>query len=69
VLLLQNCLEFSTNIDVTKYQDGKRETYNPEGRAHASTVWDFYQVRFYLSLEVYLKCTCKFSSALVELDI
>ena len=41
---LQNCLEFSTNIDITKYQDGKRETYNPEGQAHASIVWDFYQV-------------------------
>lgn len=32
------------NIDITRYHNGKRETYNPEGRAHASVVWDYYQV-------------------------
>ena len=27
---------------MTSYSDGKRETHNPEGRAYAPVVWDFY---------------------------
>ena len=27
---------------MTSYTDGKRETHNPEGRAYAPVVWDFY---------------------------
>ncbi|XP_065184624.1 ribosomal oxygenase 1-like [Sycon ciliatum] len=36
-------LEFGVNLDVTTYQDGKRETHNPHGIAYAPVVWDFYQ--------------------------
>ncbi|EDO39117.1 predicted protein, partial [Nematostella vectensis] len=35
-------VQFSRNLDVTSYKDGKRETHNPQGRAHAPVVWDFY---------------------------
>jgi len=31
-------------LDVTSYRDGKRETHNPTGRAHAPVVWDYYEV-------------------------
>lgn len=41
---LQNNVEFTTNIDITSYQDGKRETHNPDGRAMPQVVWDFFQV-------------------------
>ena len=39
--LLQHVL-FTKNLDVTSYADGKRETHNPDGRAYAPVVWDFY---------------------------
>ncbi|XP_072932916.1 bifunctional lysine-specific demethylase and histidyl-hydroxylase NO66 [Epargyreus clarus] len=35
-------IQFTKNIDVTSYVDGKRETHNPEGRALPHIVWDFY---------------------------
>lgn len=35
-------IQFTKNIDVTSYVNGKRETHNPEGRAHPHLVWDFY---------------------------
>lgn len=35
-------IQFTKNIDITSYIDGKRETHNPEGRAHPHLVWDFY---------------------------
>ncbi|CAK1585689.1 unnamed protein product [Parnassius mnemosyne] len=35
-------IQFTKNIDITSYVDGKRETHNPEGRAHPHLVWDFY---------------------------
>ena len=41
---LQNSLDFTTNIDVTSYQDGERCTHNPDGRAVPEVVWGFYQV-------------------------
>ncbi|KAH8392949.1 hypothetical protein KR200_001325, partial [Drosophila serrata] len=41
-MLNQHHLEFTTNIDITSYTDGKRETLNPEGRAKPPTVWGFY---------------------------
>lgn len=41
-MLIRHHLEFTTNIDVTSYTDGKRETLNPEGRAKPPTVWGFY---------------------------
>ena len=41
ILRSQN-VQFTKNLDVTSYTDGKRETHNPEGRAYAPVVWDFY---------------------------
>jgi bifunctional lysine-specific demethylase and histidyl-hydroxylase NO66 len=35
-------IQFTKNIDITSYVDEKRETHNPEGRAHPHLVWDFY---------------------------
>lgn len=41
-MLRNENIQFTKNIDVTSYVDGKRETHNPEGRAHTHLVWDFY---------------------------
>ncbi|XP_068158294.1 bifunctional lysine-specific demethylase and histidyl-hydroxylase NO66 [Drosophila tropicalis] len=41
-MMLKHHLEFTTNIDITSYKDGRRETLNPEGRAMPPTVWGFY---------------------------
>ena len=35
-------VEYTTNVDVTSYKDGQRTTLNPDGRANASELWDFY---------------------------
>lgn len=35
-------MQFTKNVDVTSYSDGKRETHNPIGRALPSVVWDYY---------------------------
>ncbi|XP_014357030.2 bifunctional lysine-specific demethylase and histidyl-hydroxylase NO66 [Papilio machaon] len=35
-------IQYTKNIDITSYEDGKRETHNPVGRALPHTVWDFY---------------------------
>jgi len=40
----QHYVEYTTNIDITSYENGKRQTHNPTGRAHASGVWEFYKV-------------------------
>ncbi|XP_052104474.1 ribosomal oxygenase 1-like isoform X2 [Mytilus californianus] len=42
-ILRQENIHFGVNLDVTTFTDGKRETHNPAGRAHAPVVWDFYQ--------------------------
>ncbi|XP_008102195.1 ribosomal oxygenase 1 [Anolis carolinensis] len=42
-ILRDQDVQFGINLDVTSYQDGKRETYNPVGRALPAVVWDFYQ--------------------------
>lgn len=42
-ILKKNDLQFTRNIDVTTYTDGKRETHNPVGRAHPQVVWDYYK--------------------------
>ncbi|XP_065920999.1 ribosomal oxygenase 1-like [Dysidea avara] len=68
-ILRENCLEFSMNIDITKYQNGKKETYNPEGRAHASTVWDFYQKGYSVRLlnpQTFSQSMWKLNSTLQE---
>ncbi|PNF17005.1 Ribosomal oxygenase 1 [Cryptotermes secundus] len=36
-------VQFTKNLDVTSYSDGKRETHNPVGRALPSIVWDYYK--------------------------
>lgn len=41
-MLRNESIQFTKNIDVTSYVDEKRETHNPEGRAHPHLVWDFY---------------------------
>ncbi|KAI6657454.1 Cytosolic Fe-S cluster assembly factor narfl-like [Oopsacas minuta] len=42
-ILNKESIEYSVNLDVTQYQDGKRHTLNPEGRAYPSVVWKFYE--------------------------
>lgn len=41
-MLRNENIQFTKNIDVTSYINNKRETHNPEGRAHPHLVWDFY---------------------------
>ncbi|XP_028580193.2 ribosomal oxygenase 1 [Podarcis muralis] len=42
-ILRDSDVRFGVNLDVTSYEDGKRETHNPEGRALPAVVWDFYR--------------------------
>ncbi|XP_034653058.1 bifunctional lysine-specific demethylase and histidyl-hydroxylase NO66 [Drosophila subobscura] len=42
-MLLQNHVEYTTNIDVTSYEDGVRQTLNPDGRALPPSVWAHYR--------------------------
>lgn len=42
-ILRKENVMFGVNLDVTTYTNGKRETHNPPGRAHAAVVWDYYQ--------------------------
>ncbi|GAB6021439.1 hypothetical protein CHUAL_004045 [Chamberlinius hualienensis] len=42
-ILRHKIVWFGKNIDITTYENGKRETHNPPGRAYAPVVWDFYQ--------------------------
>lgn len=42
-MLRQHPLYFTRNVDVVSYENGKRETHNPEGRAVPSAVFDYYQ--------------------------
>ncbi|XP_064484530.1 bifunctional lysine-specific demethylase and histidyl-hydroxylase NO66-like [Ornithodoros turicata] len=42
-VLREKVLYFTENVDVTTYENDKRETHNPEGRAHAAAVWDAFQ--------------------------
>lgn len=41
-MLRNENIQFTKNIDITSYEDGKRETHNPEGRAYPHSVWDYY---------------------------
>ena len=43
VLYEQERVNFTDNVDVVTYVNGKRETHNPTGRAYAPVVWDFFQ--------------------------
>ncbi|XP_022214592.2 bifunctional lysine-specific demethylase and histidyl-hydroxylase NO66 [Drosophila obscura] len=42
-MLIENHVEFTTNIDVTSYEGGVRKTLNPEGRALPPSVWAHYR--------------------------
>lgn len=42
-IMRNNIIEFTKNIDITSYKNGKRETLNPEGRALPPNVWAFYR--------------------------
>jgi hypothetical protein len=69
-ILRNHNLEFTTNIDVTTYVDQEKENHNPEGRAHAPIVWDFFQqgcsIRL-LNPQTYSKNIWKYLSLLQEL--
>ncbi|XP_026748823.2 bifunctional lysine-specific demethylase and histidyl-hydroxylase NO66 [Galleria mellonella] len=41
-MLRKDNIQFTKNIDITSYVNEKRETHNPEGRAHPYLVWDYY---------------------------
>ncbi|KAH8368417.1 hypothetical protein KR084_011327, partial [Drosophila pseudotakahashii] len=41
-MLIRHRLDFTINLDVTSYKNGKRETLNPEGRAVPPVVWGLY---------------------------
>lgn len=51
---LQENIQFTTNLDVTTFTNGQRETHNPVGRAFPSVVWDFYQVQYNRSCQFVL---------------
>lgn len=42
-MLRTNYIEFTKNLDVTSYENGIRETHNPDGRALPGSVWGFYR--------------------------
>ncbi|XP_020627821.1 bifunctional lysine-specific demethylase and histidyl-hydroxylase NO66-like isoform X2 [Orbicella faveolata] len=68
-ILRKHRVYFSVNLDVTSYRDGKRETHNPRGRAHAPVVWDYYEngcsVRF-LNPQAFSHSVWKLTSLLQE---
>lgn len=41
-ILRENSLFYTRNVDVVSYENGQRETHNPEGRAVPSALWDYY---------------------------
>lgn len=41
-ILREYPLHFTRNIDVVVYENGKKEVFNPEGRAVPSQLWDYY---------------------------
>ncbi|KPI95894.1 Lysine-specific demethylase NO66 [Papilio xuthus] len=41
-MLRTDNIQYTKNLDITSYKNGKRETHNPVGRALPHIVWDFY---------------------------
>ncbi|KAG0716285.1 Ribosomal oxygenase 1 [Chionoecetes opilio] len=41
-ILHEEKIQFSKNLDITSYSDGKRQTHNLVGQAYPSVVWDYY---------------------------
>lgn len=68
-ILREQFVQFTKNLNITSYSDGKRETHDPEGRAHAPVVWDYYNngcsVRM-LNPQTFHKGTWKLLSTLQE---
>lgn len=68
-ILRENVILFGRDVDVTTYTDGVRETHNPEARAQAHVVWDYYSngcsVRF-LSPQTYSPHLLALNSTLQE---
>uniref|UniRef100_A0A1E1XC42 Bifunctional lysine-specific demethylase and histidyl-hydroxylase n=1 Tax=Amblyomma aureolatum TaxID=187763 RepID=A0A1E1XC42_9ACAR len=68
-ILRERSLFFTENIDLTTYEGGKRETHNPDGRAHAAVVWDAFQkgcsVRL-LNPQTYSRAVWRLCSVLQE---
>lgn len=69
-ILRNHNLEFTQNIDVTTYINGVKQNHNPEGRAFAPLVWDFFQqgcsIRL-LNPQTYSRNVWKYLSILQEL--
>ncbi|XP_055606412.1 bifunctional lysine-specific demethylase and histidyl-hydroxylase NO66-like isoform X2 [Uranotaenia lowii] len=42
-MLRTNNIEYTKNIDITSYREGKRETHNPDGRVLPPDMWAFYE--------------------------
>lgn len=42
-MLRTKIVEYTKNLDVTSYQNGERETHNPDGRAVPAEVWNYYR--------------------------
>ena len=36
-------MNYTTDLDITKYIKGVRNTYNPEGKVNSKEVWQFYE--------------------------
>lgn len=68
-MLRKETIQFTKNIDITTYSNGKRETHNPTGRAHPHVVWDYYlngcSIRL-LNPQTYLPVLHTFNSTLQE---
>lgn len=41
-ILHEEKIQYTKNLDVTSYSEGKRQTHNLVGQAHPSVVWDYY---------------------------
>ncbi|XP_014668284.1 PREDICTED: bifunctional lysine-specific demethylase and histidyl-hydroxylase NO66-like [Priapulus caudatus] len=62
-------IKYTVNLDVVSYTNGKRETHNPEGRAYAPVVWDYFQNGCSLRMlnpQTYSKNIWRLNSCLTE---
>lgn len=68
-MLRTNSVEFTKNIDITSYENGERQTLNPDGRALPATVWEHYaegcSVRL-LNPQTFMPSLWKLNSVLQE---
>lgn len=45
-LPLQDSLQYTVNINVTSFEDNKRQTHNPIGKVYPSTLWQYFMVQY-----------------------